>query len=155
MSLPQPDYYAQFPDQPGHEPRKPGPSWLKIFVVGCLGLSALTLVIVVLGFVLGWSALVKFGIRDDLSNYQTTILSCDLDPDVSRALIHRMDAIREAVDGHNLGFMDWIPHDDAIQALLEDQELSELELERMDKELGQVEKALKLPVGSLPKPKNE
>lgn len=151
MSQPQPDYYAQMP-QAGSNNRKQGPSWLKIFVVGCLGLGALSVIVTILLVVLGWTALVRFGIRDDLANYQAEVTACGIDPSITKSLLQRMDVIREKVDGRNYGFMDWIPHDEVIQSLLQDHELSELELDRLDKELGLIEKALNLPVGSLPKP---
>lgn len=150
MSHPQQDYYANLGASP-EPPPKPKMSWGKVLVFGCLGVTVFGGMVFAVCLYLGWSTFVRFGIRDDIEEYESDLQACEMQEAVRSNLLQRFDAVHDTVDGRNFGLMDWIAHDETFDSILKDQQVTSAELERLDRELGKIENALGLPVGAIPK----
>jgi len=132
------------------EPPRQGMSTGRLLVVGCLSLSGLALLLMIVGTVLVWPRFVKFAIKDELVDLQGDLRSSSLDEASAELLCDRLDVVRDKVDESGMGMLEWIPHSNVFDELTMDGDVDESELPRLDKELQRLEKALNLPVRLLP-----
>jgi hypothetical protein len=114
-------------------------SRLNPVVLGCLVLPAVLLVLGVLGAAVGWRKFVSYGIATDLTEYQAKIRPMDLDPAVKKPLLERLERLRDKARASPISFWRWIDYDESLQSLLEDERLTQDEVEALNRELDRME----------------
>ena len=88
----------------------------------------------------GWQGFVRFGVVNDLTEYQTTVGRSDLDPEVKRRLVGRLDLIRERARDKYIGFWRWLSYDESLKTIFEDKRVTPDEVLILERELYRLER---------------
>ncbi len=88
----------------------------------------------------GWQAFVRFGMVNDLSDYQKVISASELDPQVKRRLVGRVDLVRERARDKYIGFFRWLSYDESFKAILGDRVVTNDEVLLLERELQRLER---------------
>lgn len=88
----------------------------------------------------GWQAFVRFGMANDLSDYQKVISDSELDAQVKRRLVGRVDLIRERARDKYIGFFRWLSYDESFKAIFGDRRITNDEVLLLERELYRLEK---------------
>jgi hypothetical protein len=132
-----PTYSSHYGPPPVVPNRKP--VWAALGV-GCLVLFLVSLVV----GVFAWSRFVQYGIGTDLVEYRASISSSNLPARDKSGLIVQIDRLRTRVSGGKVpGFFRWLVHDEAIEKITADGEISRAELSALKGELEQIEAELR------------
>jgi len=114
-------------------------SCLNPVVLGCLVLPAVLLVLGVLGAAVGWRKFLSYAMATDLTEYQAKIRPMDLDAAVKKPLLERLERLRDKARASPISFWRWIDYDESLQSLLEDERLTQDEVEALNRELDRME----------------
>lgn len=120
----------------GYGDERPRRKTLKIVLAVLLFVFALGAV----GLWRGWQAFVRFGVASDLTKYQTTVGRSDLDPEVKRRLIGRLDLLRERARDKYIGFWRWLSYEGSLRTIFEDERVTPDEVLILERELYRLEK---------------
>jgi hypothetical protein len=118
-------------------------STTKNVVVGCLIAAGVALVLIGVGCLFGWRALIDFGVNDDLGEIVVMVEQAEVeeaDEAQKASLVERLEALRSrARRGDRPAFLVWIEFADAFKRPLDDNKLTESELNRMQTDLDDLE----------------
>ena len=120
----------------GYGTEKPRRKTLKIV----LAVLACVVLLGSVGLWRGWQAFVRFGMVNDLTKYQTTVSQSDLDPEVKRRLVGRLDLIRERARDKYIGFWRWLSYVESLKTIFEDKRVAPDEVLILERELYRLEK---------------
>ncbi len=120
----------------GYESERPQRKTLKIV----LAIVACVILLAGVGVWRGWQAFVRFGMVNDLTEYQTTVSQSDLDPEVKRRLVGRLDLIRERARDKYIGFWRWLSYDESLKTIFADKRVAPDEVLILERELYRLEK---------------
>lgn len=119
-----------------YPPKRPRQKTLKIVLVVIIFLLALGAGVLWRG----WQSFVRFGVASDLSQYQATVSQSDLDPEVKRRLVGRIDLVRERARDKYIGFWRWLSYEQSFRTIFEDKRVSPDEVLVLERELYRLEK---------------
>ena len=109
------------------------------WILGCVVVPGALMICFGFAAVLGWRELVSYGVASDFTEYEAKIRPMELDPEVKRPLLARMEKLRDKSRTSSVSFWRWVEYDGAIKPMLADDKLTPDEVEALNHELDRME----------------
>ncbi len=112
----------------------------KILIVsGCIFIPVLIVIALIVAVNL-WNSFVAYGMASDLTDYYSTINSSELDPEIKRPLLERIDNLRHKARERPISFWRWLAYAESIESIINDRSVTIDEVETLKRELDRLEK---------------
>jgi hypothetical protein len=108
-------------------------------LLGCGGVFLVLSALGILGAVMGWQRFVSYGIATDFTEYQAKIRSMELDPEVKKPLLEKLENLRQKARVAPISFWRWVDYDESVESLIGDDRLTPDEVEALRRELDRME----------------
>ena len=121
----------------------PTPAKRKKLLIGCSVSAIIISVAVVLLLIFGMRAFINFGIASDISEYIELIKKSDSPNTHKQQLITKLTKLRtQARAGNHVDVNSWIESDEIIRKLLIDNTITDIEFNKINKEINYLQREL-------------